>query len=225
MLRFNFSLVIFLLFINIPLVYGQSVSFFEQTDKNGQERFFFGGLALGMNSSQIDGDTYAGFHKVGINAGVSSFVKLKPKLYANLEILFSQKGAKNVYNYNSPQVGSVPVIYTAKLNYVEIPLMLQYEVQERVFGGVGLSYNRLFSESESIDEVMPNSINRRNPNFKNQDINLLVSAQYQLSGNLFVRARYQYSVASIRAAQQIPIEFGTLAQYNNVFAFQFLLFF
>lgn len=205
--------------------FAQQENYFKQPDKNGRDKFFYAGVAIGINASQIDGDNFSGFHKAGLNAGIISYIKLKPKLYGNIELLYSAKGARDVKEYNSPQVGTVPVIYTAKLNYVEIPLLLHYQAQDRIHAGVGLSYSRLFSAKEAIDEVIPNSINRREPNFKQEDINLLLSIAYQLSGNLFARARYQYSLTTIRDAAQIPIEFGTPAQFNNLFALQFFLLF
>ena len=205
--------------------FAQQENYFKQPDKNGRDKFFYAGLAIGINASQIDGDNFSGFHKAGLNAGIVSYIKFKPKLYGNIELLYSAKGARDVKEYNSPQVGTVPVIYTAKLNYVEIPLLLHYQAQDRIHAGAGLSYSRLFSAKEAIDEVIPNSINRREPNFKQEDINLLLSICYQLSGNLFARARYQYSLTTIRDAAQIPIEFGTPAQFNNLFALQFFLLF
>lgn len=206
-------------------VFAQQENYFKQPDKNGRDKFFYAGVAIGINASQIDGDNFSGFHKAGLNAGIISYIKLKPKLYGNIELLYSAKGARDVKEYNSPQVGTVPVIYTAKLNYVEIPLLLHYQAQDRIHAGAGLSYSRLFSAKEAIDEVIPNSINRREPNFKQEDINLLLSIAYQLSGNLFARVRYQYSLGTIREVNQIPIEFGTPAQYNNLFALQFFLLF
>jgi uncharacterized protein (UPF0332 family) len=206
-------------------LFAQQENYFMQADKNGRDKFFYAGVALGINASQIDGDYFSGFHKAGLNTGIISYIKFNPQLYGNIELLYSAKGARSVQEYNSPQVGTVPVIYSAKLNYVEIPLLIHYQVQDHTHAGIGLSYNRLFSAKESIDEVIPNSINRRSPNFKQEDINLLLSIAYQLSGNLFARARYQYSLTTIRDAAQIPIEFGTPSQHNNLFALQFFLLF
>jgi hypothetical protein len=204
-------------------VLAQSENYFSLPDKNGQDKFFYAGVVAGINACQIDGDNFTGYHKAGLNAGFISFIKFKPKLLGSIELLYAQKGARNATIYNSPQVGSVPLIYDAKLNYVEIPITLLYQVQDRMHGGIGFSYSRLFSEEEGIDAIAPSTINSREPNFEKQDINFLVSMSYQLTGSLFARARYQYSLTSIRASNQIPIEFGTTAQFNNLFALQFFL--
>jgi opacity protein-like surface antigen len=203
----------------------QQENYFNQPDKNGRDKIFFGGIVLGINPSQIDGDTYSGFHKAGLNTGLISYVKMNTKLLLSLELLFSQKGARNVQVYNSPAVGSVPIIYTAKLNYVEIPLMLHYSVANQIQLGAGASYSRIISDKETMDSYMPSSINNLQDTYRKQDINYLVGVSYQLYQNIFVRARYQYSVMSIRDANKIPIEFGTSSQYNNLFALQFVCLF
>ncbi|MCC6185942.1 MAG: outer membrane beta-barrel protein, partial [Chitinophagaceae bacterium] len=175
-------LSILLLLLSALSAIAQQDSYFKLPDKNGQDKIFYAGLVAGINASQIDGDTYAGFHQANINAGLISFIKLKPNWYANIELLYSPKGARNVQVVNSPAVGSIPLIYVANLNYVEIPIMLHYQAQERILAGAGLSYNRLFSAKEGKDEIQPSGINNGTPNFKNQDIELLASISYQLTG-------------------------------------------
>ncbi len=206
------------------MVLAQEDNYFNKLDKNGQDRVFYTGLVAGMNAAQIDGDNFSGYHKVGLNAGLISFVKFSPKLFASIEMLYAQKGARDVKYYESQQVGTVPIIYQAQLDYIEIPLMLHLETYEKFYIGTGLSYSRLIKEKESIDAVLPNTINGRIPNFAKDDLQFLLSASYQLYGNIFVRARYQYSLKTIRAASNIPLDFNRSAQYNNLFALQLILF-
>lgn len=218
------------LFLLILLVFCTSIvqaqdNYFNRPDKNGQDKIFFGGIVAGINASQIDGDTYAGFHKAGLNTGIAAYIKLNPKVVLSLELLYSQKGARNVQVYNSPTVGSVPIIYTAKLNYAEIPLMLHYAVADKIHFGLGASYSRLVSDKETMDSYTQSSINALQNTFRKQDFNYLAAVSYQLYNNIFVRARYQYSMTSIRDAQKIPIEFGTSRQFNNLFALQFIALF
>lgn len=205
--------------------YAQTISYFNKPDQNGQDRTFFAGLVLGLNACQIDGDTYSGYHKAGLNVGVIEYVKIHPKALLSLELLYSQKGARNVQVYNSPAVGSMPIIYTAKLNYIEMPLMVHCVFNNKIQGGLGFSYSRLFSDKESMDSYTSSSINTNQNTFCHQDINYLIGISYQLVNNLFVRMRYQYSVMSIRDANKIPIEFSTPAQYNNLFALQLVCLF
>lgn len=211
----------FFLFLCTYTVHAQD-NFFNRPDKNGQDKIFFGGVVAGINASQIDGDTYSGFTKAGLNAGVAAYIKMAPKVVMSIELLYAQKGARNVAVYNSPAVGSVPIIYTAKLNYAEIPVVVNYAVADKIHLGLGLSYGRLISDKETMDSYTSSAINKLQNTFRKQDLNYLASISYQLYNNIFVRARYQYSAMTIRDRQKIPVEFGTARQFNNLFALQFI---
>src|ERR1043165_9035546 len=56
-------------------------------------RAFYGGLVVGANFAQVDGDNYAGYHRIGINAGGIVYTKFDEHLAASIEILYSQKGS------------------------------------------------------------------------------------------------------------------------------------
>ncbi|HTN16174.1 MAG TPA: porin family protein [Chitinophagaceae bacterium] len=206
-------------------VQAQQDNFFNKPDKNGQEKRFYGGVVLGINAAQIDGDTYAGYHKAGLNTGLAAYIKMSNKVVASVELLYSQKGARNVQVYNSPAVGSVPIMYNAKLNYAEIPVMIHYAAAERLHLGIGASYSRLISDKELMDSYTSGITNTLENTYRKQDYNYLVAVSYQLYNNFFARARYQYSIVSIRDAQKIPVEFGTPRQFNNLFALQFVCLF
>ncbi|MBL7712156.1 MAG: PorT family protein [Chitinophagaceae bacterium] len=206
-------------------VQAQQDNFFNKPDKNGQDKLFYGGVVLGINAAQVDGDTYAGYHKAGLNTGLAAYIKVNSKVVASVELLYSQKGARNVQVYNSPAVGSIPIMYSAKLNYAEIPVMVHYAAAERLHLGAGASYSRLISDKELMDSYTSGITNTLENTFRKQDFNYLVSVSYQLYNNFFARARYQYSMISIRDAQKIPVEFGTARQFNNLFALQFVCLF
>ena len=87
-------------------------------------RTFYGGVLVGGNFSQVDGDNYAGYHKVGLNVGGIVYTHLAEHLAVSLEILFSQKGAKG----NQEQMANANAFminkYQTTLNYAEIPVQL-----------------------------------------------------------------------------------------------------
>lgn len=195
-------------------------TYFNKSDF--ERKVFFGSLVLGMNAAQIDGDTYAGFKKAGLNMGLGAYMRFHPKWLGNLELVYSQKGAREINLYESPTVGTVPLGYRARLNYVEIPLTLNYLVYDKLHLGAGLSYSRLISDKEEIDSYTTTIPAVSENTFRKQDINYLISLQYQLYENLFVRVRYQYSALSIRDAANIPVLFPRTSQYNNLFAFHLL---
>jgi hypothetical protein len=54
---------------------------------------FKGGVLVGFNGSQIDGDTWSGFYKGGLLAGAFVNTDLRDGFSAQLEIKYSSKGA------------------------------------------------------------------------------------------------------------------------------------
>ena len=76
---------------------------------------FFGGVAIGGTTSQIDGDHNNGFHKVGFTGGVFVGLELSDILETQFEIKYIQKGAKSS--------ADDPYQFKTHLEYVELPLV------------------------------------------------------------------------------------------------------
>lgn len=85
---------------------------------------FNGGLIAGATFSQVDGDSYYGFHKVGLTAGAYVNLPFANHFALQMELKYTQMGAhsstKEVVEYNYPA-------YNLRLHYAEIPLMLRYD--------------------------------------------------------------------------------------------------
>jgi len=203
-------------------LYAQQDNFFNTA---ASDKVFFSGIAAGINASQVDGDRYSGFHKAGLNFGLLSYIRINQTWLLSIEMLYSQKGARSVQPVYSPAVGTVPEDYRLKLNYVEIPLMAHINAGYNIHLGAGISYSRLISSKESLESAQPVNLHPDINTFNKDDLNYLVSIQYQLYKGLSARARYQYSILSIRDRERIPPEFGTGGQYNNFFALQLICLF
>lgn len=180
---------------------------------------FRGGPILGMNFSQVDGDTDGGVHKVGIHAGVGSYVSLSQRAGMQLDILFSQKGSRFARETSSPSAGAYFVQYKMKLNYIEIPLSFQYYYNPDIHFGLGASFNRLLSSDESWlsllgwrtfdSEVFP---------FEKNSWDGFLSASYRLTDAIRVEVRYQRSLTPIRTIVNTPPDFSNgPSQRNNLF--------
>ena len=76
---------------------------------------FFGGIALGGTTSQIDGDHNNGFHKVGFTGGAFVGLELSDIFEAQFEIKYIQKGSRSS--------ADDPEQFTIQLDYVELPLV------------------------------------------------------------------------------------------------------
>ena len=115
--------------------------------KNKEFKLFEGGLYLGGNFSQVDGDYYAGFNKPGINAGPVVHINLNPAMSISLELLYSQKGARSKPDPNNVNT------YLLVLDYAEVPILFNYNDKNRLLFHAGLSYGRLVNTREEINGI------------------------------------------------------------------------
>lgn len=191
------------------------------------ERSFAGGLVLGANLSQIDGDAYYGYNKLGLVAGGIVYWNFNSRLGASLEILYSRKGVRGIDHANSPYVGPYFGKYYLQANYAEVPLILHYYITPKYHLGIGASYNQLINSSEryegiDIYEFKPDQY----PMIKS-NIDFVANASMVLWQGLLVDVRYQYSITPIRKAEHVPqgLGYGGLDQMNNMFAIRMLYLF
>ena len=79
---------------------------------------FAGGVLAGFNGTQVEGDSYKGYHKPGALAGFYVQTDLAPAIFAAMEIKFSQKGARK-----NPTTKD-PTKYIMRLNYIDLPVYM-----------------------------------------------------------------------------------------------------
>lgn len=189
-----------------------------------EPRTFYGGLIGGVNFSQVDGDNYKGYKKMGINTGVVVYAQLLPQLAGSLEILYTQKGAKSKLTAPSNGYAYIVSKQNISLSYAEIPVQLNYFDKRKSHFGGGFSYSQLIGSKEEI--VLQNTTYKydetKHP-FKKMDINFVLSGQLHLYKGLFAGLRFQYSLVSIR--NDVDLEFGREQQFNNVFALRLMYLF
>lgn len=86
---------------------------------------FNAGVIAGATFCQVDGDTYAGFHQLGFTAGAYANLPFGNYLSGQMELKYSLLGAysshKEVSEYNY-------LLYSLRMHYVEIPLMLRFNL-------------------------------------------------------------------------------------------------
>lgn len=186
------------------------------------ERTFYGGVILGTNFTQVDGDNFAGYHKIGLNVGGIVYIKLDEHVAASMEILFSQKGSRAT----DPQVlnpGLYITKYNIDLNYAEVPLMINYFDKRKSHFGGGVSYSQLASYKESITTQPYQNIDLNKYPFKKGDLNLVLGGSLRIWKGFFFNLRFQYSLISIR--DKIPQDYAKAAQYNNMWTIRMMYLF
>lgn len=119
---------------------------------------FEGGLKIGGITSQVAGDTYAGYNKIGITGGGFIEVLFSDKNSFQMEILYSNKGSRNKPDTKNGDFS----YYRLKLNYIEIPVSYIFHRDKLALEG-GLYYGILLNSSQDNGsgerEVVPPYLN------------------------------------------------------------------
>ena len=128
------------------------------------QSIFKGGIVAGLNAAQLDGDEAAGYHKVGLNAGVRATIDLGGRFEFLTEILYSQRGSRTT------DIEASFFTRTCTLNYLEVPVLVNIrdwisttesgEKYYKVHFSLGVSYGRLFSTNANdnfVNLLFPNS--------------------------------------------------------------------
>lgn len=187
---------------------------------------FYGGVSLGGTFSQVDGDNFAGYHKMGISGGAIVYAQLARHIAPSLEILYTQKGARSNTEKNAISVRVTD--YRADLNYVEVPVLFNYFDKRKSHFGLGASYSQLVSGSEKAvtQPALPATFKTEDYPFNKYDINGIASVNLYLKGGFFLNVRFQYSVVPIRTNYYPDLgRVGAKGQSNNFWALRLMYIF
>jgi hypothetical protein len=177
----------------------------------GLAQRFGGGILAGFNACQVDGDTYAGYNKLGFAFGAYTTSRFSDKFSGELHIKYMQKGAvKKVTDAD-------PSYYASKLNYIEIPILLRYHQSSKISWHAGPGFGYLFKYTVE-DESGP--LNDQSIHFRNFELSCNLGMKYQLMEKLGVSVTFSYSWLSISDHPHDPIHFRQPGLYNNLFSLQ-----
>ena len=169
---------------------------------------FKGGILVGINASQIDGDSWAGFYKTGLLAGAFVNTDLKDKFSAQMEIKYSAKGSaphKDTYDYRK-----------IRLNYIDVPIIGQYEAVENLKLEAGLSFNYLFKAEYYDGTWYDNWVPGEEPN--SMETALVFGFNYTFFTRFDMNIRWNYSLFPVRSTYA-GSTWGDGAWYNHVINF------
>jgi hypothetical protein len=172
---------------------------------------FEGGLLGGLNASQVDGDSYKGYHKAGLVLGGYAQTDISRNLFATMELKFAQKGSRNVDSLATD--GQIK--YIMRLNYAELPIYLGIRTSEKTSVIAGASFGYLISGKEYNDYgEFPSE--DQHP-FNAFDLEAMLGFRFQITDRLFVDIRGAYSVMPIRAKiENADLYYWRDNQFNNV---------
>jgi hypothetical protein len=179
-----------------------------------------GAIAFGFNTTQVDGDMLYGFNKFGFNIGAIAIIPFRHNISVSLETAFSQKGSRA----KAINMDSLDGSYKLSLNYLEIPLLINYTDKNIISAGTGLSVNKLTSYTEVDKTNLPYS-QQLKEKINPYDIDWIFNVNIRLYKGLFMNLRYSYSLTKIRTVYfyNKTEDFGK--QYNNVLTFRLMYIF
>lgn len=175
---------------------------------------FDGGLTAGFSASQVDGDTYAGFNKGGLTAGVYAETALSGDFFGRFEIKYTGKGAARQDGEDNS------FVYKRTLHYMELPVILGYEMSDVISFHGGLAPAYLFHSHQEGTDLATGEV----PGYRNFDLGWLLGAGYAFNDVFSVELRYTYSLLRTTIQSKAGVQYSWLARqlgynvgnYNNV---------
>jgi hypothetical protein len=221
-MRIRFSTVIVLtivfctLSLNILAQEGRGY-FYKNTD-----RVFYGGFVAGFNMPAIKNDAYSGYHMIGFNGGAVVYGRIFPRLLGSVEILYSMKGCRGVRVLESYYSGTFVERYFVDLNYMEVPVVFHFLVNDKWNLGLGGAYAQLLNSKEDIVTDQPVYFDPVKYPFNKREYSLVLSGGMQLYRGWFVDLRYQQSLTYIRDVNHVPPGYAIGPQSNQVFSIRLM---
>ncbi|MDD4602600.1 MAG: porin family protein [Bacteroidales bacterium] len=176
-------------------------------------QLFNGGILSGANVSQVDGDTYDGYHKFGFYGGAFVSLQVSRQSSFQMEMEYFQKGSRK----NGDSVTNQGTTYLLRLHYLEIPILYQYSFHKRFSAEIGPAMDILLGSEELVNGFDPPTTVPLRP------VTLcgIIGINGYITQHLRLNFRFNYSILSIRDGvangyRKILFETG---QYNNVLSF------
>ncbi|MCB0664342.1 MAG: PorT family protein [Saprospiraceae bacterium] len=177
---------------------------------NGQR--FSMGFNSGIVFSQLDGDGFTGYDKLGVRLGIRSQAYLSPSLDFIVELNYEQKGSRfEAKDSENPGLKNQFV----RLDYAEVPLLLRFYFKERrmLFGEAGLAVSYLvrnsFKDGNTGQTIM--RYEDALPNFERSEFNAVLGGGIAISPRLglILRTsiglnRLYYNAEVVNQVAQLP---------------------
>lgn len=145
---------------------------------------------MGITASQIDGDSYAGFNKPGVTAGIFIQYSFSERFQGDMEIRYAMRGAKN------PKSDDNTGLYVMNLHYMDVPITIALKIKKIFSLEAGLIPGFLFSSGARDDHgTLPEEYL---VDLRKFDLGSSLGCSVDITSKFFLRIRYSYSIFSIR---------------------------
>lgn len=174
---------------------------------------FKAGIKAGINTSQMDGDGYAGFNKINPQAGFFLQKTLKNNAQIQLEIIYIQKGSR----FPGDPDNGIFTTYRIQMDYMEVPILYQHTWRKFLFEigpGIGVLFS---SKEENSFGVVPAS----GFNWRPWELDAMLGINYYITEKAFVNIRIHRSLISTVTTVAVT-PYGTFGgAFNSVIGTSF----
>jgi len=176
---------------------------------------FNGGISAGFVASQLDGDTYGGYHKAGFEVGtfVNRYITKNTSL--QMQLKYIQKGSRHIPD--SIDFENRP--YRLHMDYVEIPFNFNYHYKKRFVISLGIHNGYLFNFKEELDYIRLYEDEFRY--FNKYELSYSVGLSYKISKKIIFGILHNYSILPVRKHALGSVYKFNFGQYNKLLAFSF----
>jgi Outer membrane protein beta-barrel domain len=175
---------------------------------DAQEHFNWG-LKEGMSRSLLSADTYTGLIKSGFVGGAFVKGRLGRNWTTALEIMYVEKGSRHRSDSNNGDFNS----YFLQLNYLEIPVLFQYNIK-RLGIHFGPGYGLLLKTNE-IMTIDGKDVANPKP-FNKNELNFNIGLNYSFKSRFGLSFRYTNSLAPVRKLNPGESKWYKYGQKNTV---------
>lgn len=170
-------------------------------------QYFDGGIVAGLSASQVDGDNYAGFNKLGITAGGWVSRNISENLAGQLELCYTGKGA-----YFTDKDASPPIYHKRSLHYIDIPVLLDLFYRDKVVFNLGVApellVKHMLEDKDGIDPDDPLDYNTLT-------MSGIAGVGYEFMDRLTFNIRYNYSIIPMSPHESGQVYRWNRGYYNN----------
>jgi hypothetical protein len=171
--------------------------------------YFSGGMMLGFTGSQVDGDTYSGYNKLGLTGGIFVSRKFNDIWSMQAELKYIMKGAAKTTSATDPSIDILG------LHYFELPLLCKVKTTKKIEVESGLAEAYLFYATKNdgygpIKPIYP--INKT-------DLSWIAGISYLYSEKFTFNLKFSYSLLRISYVAMNLTTWGTYGQYNHLLDF------
>ena len=160
-----------------------------------QAQSFNAGVIAGATFCQVDGEEYAGFHQLGFTVGPYANLPFGDYLSGQMELKYSLFGAhssdKEVreYGYNP---------YSLRMHYVEIPLMLRYNLGVIHVNFITLEAGASIDVLMKATETVLGETDVTTRRWSRISATANAGLHFDITKHIGIGARFMYSVAPCR---------------------------